>query len=1062
MEMIPSGLAGFRSAIRSLCTILLLSVVAASAAAQSTAVVEGHVRDASGGVLPGCTVTVTNVENQSIRALVTDGEGYYRALSLPVAEYEVRSEMSGFRPAARKVRLVVGQNAVVDFILEVGALTEEVIVTAEAGLVNTTTASVAGLVGEEEVKDLPLNGRSIDNLITLNPGTVNLTPLTGGTGTSRLGNFFSVGGQRPLDNLFLMNGVEYAGAATLGAAPGGVSGQLLGIDGVREINVVKGAYSAEFGKRSGGQVRMVTMSGSNDLHGSVFLFNRNDKLEARNYFGRGEIPKFSRYNGGFAVGGPLLRNKLFGFVNFERLQQTMAASGIAIVPSLDARRGFLPDPARPGQLRFVGVAPGVAPYFALWPEPNGRDLGDGSAEYFSSPTQTIKEDFVTARVDLVATGRDTVAAIFTRDWGTNTSPSVNPYSGSLFSNDYRVFSLEWSGVFSSALTNNLTFGYTSAKLYSDSSPFIDLPDSLSFIPGRPLGSVGIGGGTSASASVFSGGGGGGTSDATVDRRVLSVSNRTQWSHGRHLFTFGAQLQRIQNDQNSGSGKYGQITFTSIETFLLGRFSNFQALPEPVELLFRTLQGAWYVQDELKLGAGLTANIGLRHEFTNGWKEANGRTSNFVQGPDGVLLTQPRVSDQLFAVNNAKWLFGPRAAVAWDPTGSGKIAVHASAGLYYNLFDDLGFCCNTNAPFNQRISVSNGTFPIRVEPGVALPGGRIAPGGLEPDLQTPRVLRYELRVERMLLDTLAVAVGYSGSRGYEQTLSGDLNTVVPVIRADGSSFYPAGAPRRNPNLANSRHWLDGGRSWYDALLVEVSRRSTNGLQLRANYTLAKSVDYGSQLLSNHASNSPQQLLDTEHPERDKGPSSFDARHRLSVNGTWELPFGPNRRWASSATGFAGALATGWQLNAILNAQSGFPFTPLLGFNRSRDGNARNPDRPSLAPGASLDDAIIGSPEQWYDPTVFILPEAGTYGDVGRNSLRGPGMFTLDFSLFKTTEIGPTRLQLRLEVFNVTNRVNFGLPSVVALQQNGQPSGSAGLITSTSTSARQAQLGAKLMW
>jgi hypothetical protein len=1041
---------------------LFVAAGALPAAAQATASIEGHVEDTSGGVLPGATVTVTNVENQSSRALVTDAKGYYRALSLPVATYQVRAEMLGFRPATRRgIHLVVGQEAVIDLKLEVGGLTDEVTITEGTSIVNTTTSSVAGLVSEREVKELPLNGRSFDNLITLNPGTVNMTHLKGGGGVSGLGNLFSVGGQRPLDNLFTLNGIEYTGAASFGAAPGGVSGQVLGIDGVREINVVKDAYSAEFGKRVGGQIRVVTMSGTNDVHGSVFLFHRNDALDAKNYFDQGEIPPFERYNTGASLGGPIIKNRLFGFINFERFNQTLGLSALAIVPSTAARQGFAPDPARPGQLRNVGVAPGIAQFFTLWPEANGRDFGDGSAEYFSNPEQQITETFITGRFDLVASQRDNLSVVLTRDWGTSDTPTSNPLTGTFFENDYRVLSLEHSHVFSPNLISNLTVGYSSARFYFDQRPTIDFPEQLSFVPGRPVGQITIGGGTGAAAATFVRGGGGSTTDASVQRSILTLSERLQWSRGRHLFTLGGLLQNVHSDQDSTFPKYGQVAFQSLEAFLQGRATSFIAVPSPTKLFFRTLQGAWYVQDEIKLSRKLNVNIGLRHEFTNGWSEKNGKVANFVAGPDGVLLTAPRITTQLFEKNNARFLFGPRAALAWDPWGQGKTTVHVAGGLYYNLLDDLGFCCNANAPFNTQISLSNVAFPLRVDPSSTLPA-RIGPSGIETDLKTPRVLRYNLRVEHALLDTLAVSVAYQGSRGYDQTLSADLNTAVPVTRTDGSLFYAAGAPRRNPTLANSRHWIDEGRSWYDALTLEFNRRGRDGLQVRANYTFSKSLDMGSQLISNHALNSPQQVLNPESPANDKGRSSFDVPHRLSLYGTWELPFGEGKTWGTSASGLGKQIISGWQLNFIVNAQSGYPFTPVLGFNRSRNGDSRTPDRPSLRPGASLDNAILGDPGRWFDPSVFALPEAGTYGNVGRNVLRGPGIFTVDLSLFKSITVGPTRLQLRVEAFNVLDRANYGLPATVTLQQNGQASGSAGRITATSTSSRQVQLGAKVIW
>ena len=282
--------------------------------AQVSASISGRVEDPSGAAIPGATVTAISSETGATRTVNTDEAGNFRLLALPVGRYDLRSEKVGFKAALQTgVNLVVGQQAVVNLHLEVGAVQEEVTVTGEAPLVNTTTSSVAGLVGEKQVKELPLNGRSFDLLITLNAGAINYTSMKspGPAG----GNFFSVAGRRPSENLTLLNGVEYTGASTVAITPGGVSGQLLGIDAVREYNVVSSAFSAEYGKRAGAQVTVVTQSGTNQLHGSAFEFLRNGKLDARNFFDKGPVPAFKRNQFGGALGGPIRKDHSFIFGN---------------------------------------------------------------------------------------------------------------------------------------------------------------------------------------------------------------------------------------------------------------------------------------------------------------------------------------------------------------------------------------------------------------------------------------------------------------------------------------------------------------------------------------------------------------------------------------------------------------------------------------------------------------------------------------------------------------------------------------------------------------------------
>ena len=320
-----------------------------AARAQVAATISGRVQDASGATVPGVTVAVKSLETGAARVVTTDEGGNFKVLSLAVGEYEVKAEKTGFKAALRTgIHLVAGQEAVVNLRLEVGEVFQQVTVSGELPLVNTTTAPVSGLVGEAEVKDLPLNGRSFDNLITLNPGVINYSAMkTAGTSTSN-GNTFSVEGRRPLENLFLLNGIEYTGSSQLAVTPGGVSGSLLGIDAVREINVLTDTYSAAYGKRAGAQVSIVTQSGSNALHGSIFEFLRNSALDARNFFDVGSIPPFRRNQFGGAAGGPLKKNRVFLFGNYEGFRQRLGVSSVSEVPDADGPPGRLAECLRGG------------------------------------------------------------------------------------------------------------------------------------------------------------------------------------------------------------------------------------------------------------------------------------------------------------------------------------------------------------------------------------------------------------------------------------------------------------------------------------------------------------------------------------------------------------------------------------------------------------------------------------------------------------------------------------------------------------------------------------------
>ena len=325
---------------------LCLLATAGTVFAQVTAAVSGAVEDSSRGAV-GVGVTVTSLETGVHRSTTTDAAGNYNIPSLPLGPVTVRVEKNGFKPIERTgITLQLNQNAVVNFELQVGDFISQVNVSERAPVVNTTTESVAGLVGENQVKELPLNGRSFDNLITLNPGAINFSLKSAGTSTSN-GNTFSVDGRRPADNVVLFNGIEYTGSSQLANTPGGASGELLGIDAVREFNTLTDTYPAEYGKRAGAQVSVVTQSGTNALHGSVFEFLRNSDLDARNFFDRGYVPPFRRNQFGGSLGGPLRKNRLFLFGNYEGFRQALAVSSVSEVPDAEARLGLLPNPKTP-------------------------------------------------------------------------------------------------------------------------------------------------------------------------------------------------------------------------------------------------------------------------------------------------------------------------------------------------------------------------------------------------------------------------------------------------------------------------------------------------------------------------------------------------------------------------------------------------------------------------------------------------------------------------------------------------------------------------------------------
>src|SRR5579884_3133797 len=435
----------------------LIGIAVALASSLNAAVVggsmSGTVTDATGGVLPGVTVTLKNVETGAVRRIVTDDSGRYSAPSLAIGGYQITAEKAGFRPQTKSgITLAVGQEGTVDLTLAVGEMRETVMVQETPPVVNLSTDQTSGLVGEKAVKDLPLNGRSYDELLTLNAGIVNYTAeRCGGVGVSNsaVGNMFVVSGRRPQESIFLLNGIEYTGASEINVTPGGASGQLLGVDAVREFNVVADTYGAEYGKRPGAQVSIVTASGTNQIHGAAYEFLRNNALDARNYFDQGDTPQFQRNVFGGALGGPIRQNKIFLFGNYEGFRQHLALSDVTLVPDNAARAGYIANAN--GTQTHVGVAPSAAPLLALWPIQNGPELDGGIAEAFSHPLQTIREDFGTTRLDSNISDKDTAFGVYTIDDSADDTPSINPLSRVVESLREQVVSLHEQHLFSATV-----------------------------------------------------------------------------------------------------------------------------------------------------------------------------------------------------------------------------------------------------------------------------------------------------------------------------------------------------------------------------------------------------------------------------------------------------------------------------------------------------------------------------------------------------------------------------------------------------------------------------------
>src|SRR5579872_2256067 len=810
---------------------LLFSIGTIVLWSQSTASISGRVEDATGAGVGGATVTVKSLETGATRVVTTSESGAFRALSLALGQQEVKVEKTGFKEAVRTgINLEVGQEAVVNLQLQVGEFTQQVIVSGEAPVVNTTTASVSGVVGEREVKDLPLNGRSFDTLITLNPGSINYQLKSPQTSTSD-GNTFTVAGRRPLDNLFLLNGVEYTGSSQLSITPGGVSGELLGIDAVREFNVLSDTYSAEYGKRAGAQVTVVTQSGTNQLHGSLFEFLRNSALDARNTFDQGFVPPFRRNQFGGALGGPIKKDRLFVFGNYEGFQQRLAVTNVSVVPDDQARNGFVPNAAGV-YTKVPNLNSNMLNYMSYWPVANGPELfvpgttlPSGTAKAFYNPRQSIQENFGTLRSDYILSDRDTITGSYTIDDGNSIIPQADPLFGSAVALRSQVASLQETHIISPAILNNFTAGFSRARFVFDSSTFTSFSPSLDFVTGAGPGGIIIGGGTTTTgiAAITSAGpnNAAGVSNA---RNLFTFADSVQMVKGKHQISFGVWFQRMRDNEDTGSRRIGLANFASLMTFLQGTTSTFQVLPNPTPLGWRSWFGAWYFEDAIKLRPNLTLRAGIRHEFTDGWNEASGRAANYVTDANGVLQTNPVVGNSVFTTNNAKKLFGPRIALAWDPFGNGNTAVRAGFGTYYSLIDNLAFLLNALPPYNGSASLTGALssvtpFTPGVQPPASCTGGPnvprpgcsiFAPQGIQADAKTPTVQEWNFTMEQHLSSNTVLRVAYVGSFSTHGLISLDPNTIPAAICANAAGCTAGGVATSGApaTAANQSHVPQG--------------------------------------------------------------------------------------------------------------------------------------------------------------------------------------------------------------------------------------------------------------
>ena len=1058
--------------------------------------ISGTVTDPSGAVIANAKVVVHNDDTGVQRTLTTSGIGAFTAPAVPIGDYTVSVDASGFAAYKRTgITLTVGQT--LNLTLSVSITGSETVTVRDVpSAVNVSSDQISGLVDARQVKELPLNGRSYDQLLLLNPATVNYTNQRSGslgTSNSSVGSMFSASGRRPQDNLFLLNGIEYTGASLINTTPGGTSGQLLGIDGIHEFNVVTDTYSASYGKRDGAQISISTTGGTNALHGSVYEFLRNSFFDARNYFDGPRIPEFQRNNFGAALGGPIKKDKLFLFGNYEGYRQNLGESIVTLVPDNQARLGQVPN-ANTGVYAPTTLSPISAQLLNLWPVANGPEVTQlnpagtlvvptGIAKYIGTAPQHIREDFGTTRFDYTIGGADTFNSIYTIDDSYASSPSADPYSYVNENLREQVLSFQEQHVFSPRLVNVARAGLSRSTFYFFGYvPAAQQALTPSVRPGVPTyalvisGSTAVGGAssiTTAGANVGSNNG--------ISRNLYTFDDHAYYTIGKHSIQAGVWLQRLQSNDNLAQDQYGQASFASLTTFLAGTIKTFTYAPVTTELGWRTLFADAFLEDTWHITPTFEARIGFRTETSTGWSESQNRASVYTF-TNGVISTTPTsgLSNALTS-NHALFLPEPRVGFAWNMFGDGHTSLTGGAGLHHTLLDALDYRLDQAAPYNTVYSYSSSTVANPTGPTPA-----VSPSTVDSAIRTPTLFSYDFKIEQQLAPATSLTIGYSGSHSYHQIMNGDLNEPAYTIAANGQVFYPAaGTPtspaapiKANPAVANTTSWWAGASGNYNALVVDLRHNFNHGLQLRGNYTWSKNLDDGSAWNTSVSSNTPAYVEVPALPHLDYGPAASDIRDVASINATYELPFGQNKAFLGNAGNLTDHIVSGWSIASITTLLSGFPFSPQLGYNPTGSGDSRNPIRPNVTPGFSGHLYAGGSTAQrvaqYFNPAAFSAPAFGYVGNAGRDSLIGPGFADWDLSLLKSTAISErTRLQFRAEFFNIVNHTNLQLPNEVvysagptqgttANQNTVAALGSPGVISATANTSRQIQLGLKLLF
>jgi hypothetical protein len=1018
-------------------------VLLGSLEAQTGGAILGVVRTIDGTALSTASIRATQVATGMTRQTETNNDGTFMIPDLPAGAYELRVEAGGFQPVLRTgIHLSVSERITVNFSLHLSPLREILTITGSAPLVEAQTSELSYLVAEEAIRWLPLNGRNYTDLALLQPG-VNAFPHRDGGSVVAHGLGISMNGQDPRANVYLLDGTPL-NDFTNGPA-GSAASTALGMETIQEFRVQVNAYSAEFGRSAGGQINALTKSGTNDLHGSLMAFHRNDAMDARNFFDPAVVPEFKRNQFGATASGPLRHDRAFFFAGYEALRERLGRTMNAVIPDENAHRGFLPDPAAPGQLLNVGVHPAVDRYLDEFPLPNGENRGQGLALYTFNFGQKLRQDFGQLRFDRNLANGSQFFVRYTADDAEQLLPTDFPQFPRSFLSRNQFATAQYSYVFSPRVLNVARLGISRTRIGQDVQANTARPLDP-FVPGRTLpGNIDIGGasrwGPQSSVNV------------KLTQNVFSFEDNLSVIRGRHIVKAGALAERYRDNLLNPTFSLGIHTFADLRAFLENRPLRFVGLgPEgQIDRYWRFLLVGTYVQEEYRPHPHLLLSGGIRYEFATMPVDIYGRDSGLVNLHD-PLPTPGRLFE-----NSDKTNLSPRLGFAWNIRGTERTSLRGGYGWFFTTNNQQHLIVTvTNPPATPRLIVSSGTtFPV--PPFDRAVGNTMRP--IEWNIQTANVHYWNLNLQREFPGQTRIMAGYAGSRGIHLWRNTDANIPIPQVLSDGTQYWASGLSRPNPNFGTLELKKSDGNSWYNALIVEVRRQWRRGLSLQFSHTWSRNIDttQASTFFSDATNGNISAMPEFFGLQYNKGLADFHAKHVSVLNFIWDLP----------------VKQRGWRLAGIVSGRSGNPLTLFVSQNRSRSqwnpsvGPGIGLDRPNMASGYSHRTAVRHDPAQWFDPRAFTLQSAGTLGNLGRGALIGPNLRSMDLSLMRdftvSTGSDPATVQFRIEAFNLLNRPNFGIPGLTAFAgaRDGEaPFTSLGLIRSTVTSSRQIQVGLRL--